>query len=262
MKKFAIAVLALAFLAVGMAMADRPVNATLETQGVTTSTAVVVSGALTNAESIVWTMSDQDIAGASASLDDGEVQYTMAYTQSVQGNNGYAEFNAANALDTANKVVNTYNYKTTKQLDYVSYEDAYGQVVTAESLTLDGAGMNTTTADKFLCPFGASPSDFPAFCNIIEVGSTFSGTAVSMTTVADERHVAKSADVPVVVDYSVGLAGQGSASAYYRAHFQEARGNDSANKSLDIVASEKTTASGVITSFTKAINYQSGVRRY
>ena len=260
MKKFAIAVLALAFLAVGMAMADRPVNQTYETQGVTTSTAVVVSGALTNAESIVWTMSDQDIA--EASLDDGEVQYTMAYTQSVQGNNGYAEFNAGSALDTANKVVNTNNYKTTKQLDYVSYEDAYGQVVTAESLTLDGAGMNTTTADKFLCPFGASSADFPAFCNIIEVGSTFSGTAVSMTTVADERHVAKSADVPVVVDYSVGLAGQGSASAYYRAHFQEARGNDSANKSLDIVASEKTTASGVITSFTKAINYQSGVRRY
>lgn len=260
MKKFAIAVLALAVLAVGMAMADRPVNQTLETQGVTTSTAVVVSGALTNAESIVWQMSDQDIAGASLGAE--EVQYTMAYTQSVQGNNGYSEFNAGNALDTANKVVNTYNYKTTKQLDYVSYDDAYGQVATAESLTLDGVGNTTTLADKMLCPFGAAAGDFPAFCNIIEVGSTFSGTAVSMTTVADERHVAKSADVPVVVDYSVGLAGQGSATAYYRAHFQEGRGDDFANKSLDLVASEKTTASGTIESFSKVINYQSGVRRY
>ena len=259
MKKFAIAVLALAVLAVGMAMADRPVNQTYETQGVTTSTAAVVTGTLTNAESIVWTMSDQDISGAA--LDAEEVQYTMAYTQSVAANNGYAEFNAANALDTANKVANTYNYKTAKQLDYVSLDTAYGQVATAESLVLDGAGNNTTTADKFLCPFGASSTDFPAFCNIIEVGSTFSGTAVSMTTVADERHVSKSADVPVVVDYSIGLTGQGSASAYYRAHFQEAR-DDSLAKALDIVASEKTTASGVIASFTKAINYQSGVRRY
>jgi len=95
-----------------MAMADRPVNQTFETQGITTSTAVVATGDLTNAETVVWTMSNQNVAGAS--LADGEVQYTMSYTQSLQDNNGYSQFNAGNALDTANQVGNTYNYKTTK----------------------------------------------------------------------------------------------------------------------------------------------------
>jgi hypothetical protein len=259
MKKFAIAVLALAVLAVGMAMADRPVNQTFETQGITTSTAVVATGDLTNAETVVWTMSNQNVAGAS--LADGEVQYTMSYTQSLQDNNGYSQFNAGNALDTANQVGNTYNYKTTKQVGYVSSESALGQAAISESLVLDGAAMNTTTSGQFLCPFGAAAGDYPAFCNIIEVGSSFSGTAVQMTTGADERRVAKSSNYPVVVDYTVGLAGQGTASAYYRAHIQEARGQDTGNKSVDVVASEKTTASGTIDTFSKVINYQSGPRR-
>ena len=260
MKKFAIAVLALAILAVGMAMADRPVNQTPETQGISTTTDVSVMGTLTNAESITWVMSDQDTRAASLSAE--EVQYTMAYTQSVQAEQGIATFTAQNDLDTQNKVANTKNFATTKTLEYTQIEDGYGRATTTEVLTVDGAGMNTSSSDKFLCPFAiAATGTIPRFCNIIEVGSSFTGSGVSMTTIASERHVAKSSDVPVSVDYNIDLNGQGTASAYYKAHFQEARGTNT-DKALDIVATEKTTASGYIPIFTKDIKYQSGVRRY
>ncbi|MCQ8894300.1 MAG: hypothetical protein NQU46_06675 [Methanolinea sp.] len=263
MKKFAIAVIALAVLAVGLAMADDPVNQTYETQGFSTSTAVIAQGAVTNAESIVWTQSNQDMRGAS--LADGERQYTMSYSQSISGNNGYAEYNAVNALDTANKVANQNNFKSTKQFDYTSFDEAFGQVATSESLLLDGAAVDHDQDNRFLCPFATTTDGvFPAYCNIVEMGSTFSGVAVSMTTVASERHVANSADVPVAMDYSVGLSGQGAASAWIRAHLQEGRSpiDEEITKGMDLVYSEKTTASGVIASFSKAMSYQSGVRRF
>ncbi|MCQ8894301.1 MAG: hypothetical protein NQU46_06680 [Methanolinea sp.] len=259
MRKFTIAVITLAVLAVGLAIADDPVNQTYETQGLSASTAVIVQGAVTNAESIVWIQSNRDMTESSLDVT-MERQYTMSYIQSISGNNGYAEYNGVNTLDTANKVANQNNFKSTKQFDYMSFDEAFGQVATSESLLLDGVGSVDTAPDKFLCPFAASVNKFPPYCNIIEMGSTFSGVAVSMTNVASERHVANSADVPVVMDYSVGLSGQGAASAWIRAHLQEGRGTE--DKGMDLVYSEKVTASGVIASFSKAMSYQSGARRF
>ncbi len=251
----------LAFFLLGCASADDPMNATFETQSIHTETSVVVYGTFSNEASIVWQQS-------SGALDDNtylsasERQATMSYSESTNANNGYVEYNKVADLDTGNQVVNQNNFKSVRQLDFVSFNDTYGSVVSSESLALDGASMGSPASDRIMCPFGASSGDtIPAYCNIIEMGSAFSGTSVSMTTVASERHVAARADVPVAMDYSISLAGRGTASAYYRMHLQSARGN-SLDKSMDIIASEKTTASGIIQSFEKMMNYGSGVRRY
>jgi hypothetical protein len=261
MKKTGIYIFLLAFFLLGFAGADDPVNATFETQSIHTETSVVVYGTFSNEASIVW----QQSSGAlddSASLSAAERQATMSYSESTYANNGYVEYNKVADLDTGNQVVNQNNFKSTRQLDFVSFNDTFGSVISSESLALDGASMGSSASDRMTCPFGSSSSDsIPAYCNIIEMGSSFSGTAVSMTTVASERHVAATADVPVAMDYSISLAGQGTASAYYRMHLQSARG-ESLNKSMDIMASEKTTASGTIQSFEKTMSYGSGTRVY
>jgi len=124
------------------------------------------------------------------------------------------------------------------------------------------------------------------------MGSSFNGIAVSAVTGANERHISSAADVPVTVNYNVGLVGQGSAAAWINAHLMEGRTgvpitdyadddgvthdvwmlNPDASmgagvatggfmQGVDLVYKEKTTASGTITAFSKSMSYQSGLRR-
>ncbi|HII75974.1 MAG TPA: hypothetical protein HA264_02795, partial [Methanolinea sp.] len=121
MKKFAFAVLALAVLVVGTAMAVDPINATTETQGISTSTGVIVMGTMTNSETVVMTMSNQDIRNnpplnawtyidpvtglpdetATNNVWTPERQAVLSYTESILADNGYAEFNEMQSMSTA-----------------------------------------------------------------------------------------------------------------------------------------------------------------
>jgi len=261
MKRTGIVVLLLAFFLLGCVNADDPVNAIFQTQSIHTETSVVVSGSFSNEASIVWQQSSEALDD-SASLSESERQATMSYSESTYANNGYVEYDKVADLDTGNQVLNQNNFKSTRQLDFVSFNDAYGSVISSESLVLDSASMGSSISGRALCPFISSDDgSIPAYCNIIEMGSSFSGTAVSMTTIASERHIAYTADIPVAMDYSISLAGQGTASAYYRMHLQGAR-EESSNKSMDITGYDKTTASGTIQTFDKTMNYGSGVRLY
>ncbi|OPY42575.1 MAG: hypothetical protein A4E41_00182 [Methanoregulaceae archaeon PtaU1.Bin066] len=61
MRKIIFIFISLAILTVGMAMAADPIPATKETQGITTSTAAVFYGTMTNSESVVWSESNLDL---------------------------------------------------------------------------------------------------------------------------------------------------------------------------------------------------------
>lgn len=306
MKKFAFAVLALAILVVGMAMAEDPIPAVPETQGISTSTAVVCLGTVTETQSVTWTTSTADIRD-NPPLDpwynafvgvetEGAILFawenstpervsTTSYSDTILADNGYVELNKLSTADTGNKQANQNNLKTQKQLDFVSFADSMGRATTAESLLVDSISMGSQASERFMCPWAEPAGDaIPPYCNIIEMGSTFSGSQVSMVTSASERTIAKAADIPVAVDYSVGLSGTGSASAYIRAHIQEGRYKDTVtniagvftpvvgflaieqypefDQSVDLSYSEKTTASGTIEAFSKSMSYQSGVRRF
>jgi len=311
------AIFALALLVIlsGIAMADDAVSATRETQGITTVTHVVVYGTFTDSADVVWQSSNQDLRNnpplnnysddiiqTSSGLQNTnnqtwtpEAQYTMSYSEQTLADNGYIEWDKTASLDTGNKVANQDNFKVTTQFDFVSFEDAYGRATFSESLLLDAASMGSGASNRYLCPWGTGDSGFiPAYCNIVEMGSSFTGSRVSMITQANERHVAASGDVPVAMSYNVALSGVGSAAAWINAHIMEGRtgaaydnvsGTSIApsgyvdtivvnpdllkNKvpttgfmqSVDLVYKEKTTASGTIQDFSKSMSYQSGTRR-
>ena len=328
MKKFAIIVVTLAILIVGMAMAADPINATTETQGISTTTGTVVLGAMTNSETIVFTGSTMDIRdnqplgalydedewfwagegpnnvwsigedGGDLYLSLPERQAVMSYTESVLADNGYTEFNEMQSMDTGNKVVNQDNFKSTEQFDYVSFEDAMGRATTSESLLLDLVSQGSVAADRFICPFATGDNGIiPPYCNVYEMGSSFTGSQVSEITQANTNFIAKSADVPTEAAYSVGLSGTGSAAAWINTHIMEGRtagvdfgdyfetgypeyhfwnydmntgwiytdddvvGGLGFMQGVDLVYKEKTTASGVIEAFSKSMAIQDGVRR-
>jgi len=307
MKKFAFAVLAIALL-VGSVMAVDPLNATLETQAISTSTAVVVMGTMTNSESAVLQISNMDLRnnpplntyvpeivvdeeGNAEETGDrefvGERQAVLSYTETVLADNGYAEFNGIQSVDTANKVANQKNFNSVEQYDFVGFSDAMGRITTSESLLLDLASQGSDASSRFICPFATGDAGYiPAYCNVYEMGSSFTGGQVSAITRANTNFIAKAADVPTQIDYSVGLSGTGSAAAWLNAHVMEGRTGaalkdvsngvgiddvafynydreewDEMMQGLDLVYKEKTTASGVIESFSKSITIQDAVRR-
>jgi hypothetical protein len=290
-----------------MAMAADPINATVETQGISTTTGVVALGTMTNTETVVWTQASQVMRNNPPlnqydplvtpvgtipliQLWNPERQAVMSYTESILADNGYSEFNEMQSLDTGNKVANQKNFGSTEQFDYVAFTDAMGRATTSESILLDLASQGSAAANRFICPFATGDAGYiPPYCNVYEMGSSFTGTQVSMITQAGENHIAKAADVPTQVSYSVGLSGTGSAAAWINVHVMEGRtGNvfpvgvnlgtiyapmfynpdtgavSPANGFMqgeDLVYKEKTTASGVIESFSKSMSVQDGVRR-
>ncbi len=269
MKTIGFVVIAMAMLIAltGMAMADPGVNQTPETQGITTALTIQAVGTVTETESMVWQLTDANVLAKNANaLTFGEVQYVSSYTENTIADQGLVSYAKTMAIDTANKVGNQYNVKADKIVEFVGLDT--GRMISEESLLLDGAGNASMTADQMLCPFASTAyTTFPAFCNIIEVGSEVDVTIASLTTSADERHVIEPSDPNVAVDYSIKMTGfgdipaMGSAMAYINAHIQEAR-DGSINKAEDLVYSETSTASGEITLFQKVIEYQSGMRRY
>ena len=330
MKKIAIIILTLIVLIVGMAMAADPINATTETQGISTMTGVGVMGTMTNSESVVMTASTMDIRDnpplGAVGWSDGvdrwfpginpgnlwaeltyvglsgvslpERQALMSYTESVLADNGYSEFNEMQSMDTGNKVVNQDNFKSTEQFDYVTFGDAMGRATTSESLLLDLVSQGSLAADRFICPFATGDQGFiPPYCNVYEMGSSFTGNQVSEITQANTNFIAKSADVPTEAGYSVGLSGTGSAAAWINTHVMEGRtggyyypfeeddywlidfwnydmntgaiaivappihSGNGFMQGVDLVYKEKTTASGVIEAFSKSMAIQDGVRR-
>lgn len=88
------------------------------------------------------------------------------------------------------------------------------------------------------------------FCNLIETGSSFSGTSVSMTTIAGDRYIGSSILRPVTTSYSADIAGIGTATSFMRGTMQ------GASKSISF--SQQTTASGTIMKYFAEYHWSSG----
>jgi hypothetical protein len=242
----------------GYAMADRAVNATPETQGITTATMVICEGTVTHSASGVWQQSSEQMGDLPLSA--GESMYIMSYTQDMIADQGYTEFTDQKALDTAAKVANQNNFESTTMLDFIGGPTGY--VDYEESTLIDGAGTSSSGSDSLICPFGAASVDtIPAFCNIVEMGGSFSGSKVTLISEVEERHVAASADVPVTLGYEFTVRdAEGRAAGWMNAHLMEGRGTNTL-PSADIIYNERTDAAGTIGTFYKRFTYDSGVRR-
>ena len=219
-------------------------------------------------------------------LNPGQVQYTTAYDANIVAQAGHTSFVKSMNIDTRNKVIGQSNINAQTGLTYIATADG-GNVVGSENLLIDGAGNTTKASDRMLCPFAAATADvIPAYCNIVQAGSTYDLTVGSVTTSANDRFVGSDATNPVVLNYAINVkpygttSGQipaiGSTSAYLKAHIQEARGWNNVTipsgagpeftftvpgapiKVEDLTYNEQSSAQGTISSFQKVIAYQSG----
>ncbi len=217
-------------------------------------------------------------------LYDREVRYTTAYDATIVAQAGQTSFTKSMNLDTRNKVIGQSNLNAQTGLTFIATSDG-GNVVGTENLLVDGTGNPTNASDRILCPFSAANGDIiPAYCNIVQAGSTYDLTVGSVTTSANDRFIGTDATNPVVLNYAVNVkpygttAGQipamGSTMAYIKAHIQEARTANStpgiapfpttfnitgpSQKVEDLTYNEQSGAQGTISSFSKVIAYQSG----
>ncbi len=219
-------------------------------------------------------------------LYDGEVRYSTSYDANIVAQAGHTVFTKTLNVDTQNKVIGQSNIKANTEATYIATGDG-GHILGSENIMIDGAGNPTNASDRMLCPFGADQGNvIPAFCNIVQAGSKYDLTVGSVVTGADDRFIGTDATVPVILNYAIAVkpytvTGQGtslamgSTSAYVKAHIQESRdfnitliapggehspvpGTGDPTKAEDLTYTESSSASGLISSFSKTIAYQSG----
>jgi hypothetical protein len=222
-------------------------------------------------------------------LDPGQVQYTTGYNDQYSGVSGQQTFAKSMALSTSNKIADQSNIKASTSIQYIAIDT--GRATRSEDLLLDGASQAQDSANLILCPFAnANPGIIPAFCNIEQAGSAFDTTLTSTVTSADTRFVGTDATIPTVLNYNINAQGItlsdgtsspmiGSVSAYLKVHVQEARNESTISgmlppddisggffafpdpvnpvKSEDLTYSETSTASGLISHFSKSMSYSS-----
>jgi hypothetical protein len=225
-------------------------------------------------------------------LNPGQVQYTTGYNDQYSGVSGQQTFKKSMAVATSNKISDQSNIKADTSIQFVAVDS--GRATRSEDILLDGAAQATPGTTSIICPFEAQSSSIvPAFCNIEQAGSTIDTTLTSTVTSADTRFVGTDATIPVVLNYNINAEGLaignqsspmlGSVSAYMKVHTQEARnesitsgmesltvfnihladfnyslpdGSDP-QKSEDLVYSETSSASGLISRFSKSMSYSS-----
>jgi hypothetical protein len=300
--KFTILIIACALcLSTGIALADSGVPQTPETQGFVTSTIMQAVGTATETDSLAWRITNDGVndffGGLNPPLFDYDAAiYSMTYSEDTIADQGLVTYTKQGLVDTQGKVPDQSNVDMEKVVEFVGLDT--GRMVSAEEQVLDGAGTPFFTEDTFICPFASEQAPLlPAFCNIVQEGSSVDLTLGSLSTTADTRFVTALApgsivndlpgwDLPVSdngveANYQVKLTGfgdipaMGSADAYINVHVQEGRGTllvfDGAGDGLgqddgrifvdpkaeDLTYSEDSTASGEITLFQKAMSYNS-----
>ncbi len=278
MKKLGIIVITVILFMVGMAMADPGIPKVNEVQGLRTSTTVIAAGNFNAESSVDLTISSvipiTSIPGADWNAHGGRNErtiYQTVYTEDTQNSEvGYISYDKDLDVQTGNKVSGQYNVKAVKQITYLGVDAS--SVVTNDYLMLDGAGLCGDAAARLICPF-ASDSVYPAFCNKVETGSAMNLKVANLNTQMGDRFVMKAADSGVEVfnnvgvsSYAADLPSKGSVSAYIKGSIKEGgRMSDPGSNGLGarrnlyetITFSDSTAISGDISTFAKAMSYNS-----
>ena len=281
-------------------MADIGCPQVPETQGFTTSTAMSATGTVTETDSIVGIIANYagperenypDATTLPYPLAPGEnTEYISTYTEDTLADQGLVTYTKSMIADTAGMATsNLYNVETRKVVEFLGSDT--GRMISEEHSFLDGAATPFVDRDIIICPFVSSGDTIsPAFCNIVQEGSSVDLTLGSLATDTEQRYIMESAgfytlpdgnvtdyaqpvsNPGVESDYEIRLTGfgdipaAGSAEASIDVHVQEARmlvqTNEAGNinaKAEDLVYSETSTASGDITLFQKAMSYGSKI---
>lgn len=211
----------------------------------------------------------------------GEVQYTAGYNEVVTAVSGNVNYQKTMSITTANKTAGEDNIAADRLITFIGGDG--GRMTTSEDILIDGSGAQTVSANKVFCPFAGTANPFlPPFCNIVMSGSSADISTGYISTSAGERFIAASADVPVAESYRINVKGvsgsgeyaeaNGIVSVFMKAHLQEGTEKEVPRwfatdpigfipkKAEDLSYSETSAANGLIHSFTKDMQYQSGIR--
>jgi len=251
----------------GSAMAAVPPGATKETQGLKTTVGVsVASGTFASSETLVMQVANDAGGVGTPPLEFGQRQAVNAYSEASDFKGGATEYAKTFNADTRNRVLTQYNVVAHRNIQFIAQTNAQnltGAAETTERIMMDVVGSTTSSAKKIVCPFADSSSKFvPAFCDIVQAGSTISGVQIgSLITDASERDIQSKADFPAELNYGItAKTVSGSANVFIDVHTQEARG-DSLKNEADFVYKESDSATGQIGSFSKSMSYQDGLLR-
>ncbi|MBP1929013.1 hypothetical protein J2741_001560 [Methanolinea mesophila] len=267
-------------------MADTGVPQVPETQGFSTSTTMSAIGTVTETDSVVNIIANcghETLPYPLGLLVRDHAEYTSTYTESTIADQGLVTYAKSMTTDTAGvPTPNLFNVETDKVVEFIGSDT--GRMTSDENTVLDGAGISFLDSEILICPFASGTNNVnPAFCNIVQEGSSVDLTLGSLTTGTQQRYIMKKAsgdgdpDLPVSdpgveSDYSIKLTGfgdipaMGSAEASIDVHAQEGRIHLSFPvpgihdpKAEDLVYSETTTASGDISLFQKVMSYNSKI---
>ena len=275
MKKFGIVVIALALLCVGLAMADPGINATQETQGISTSTTIDAVGNWASTTDVSWRMSNFQVLTGIPPLAavNGNRIYETAYSEDTLSD-GTALVSYAKEMDveTSNRLRGQWNIEATKQIGFFGVDGA--AVTSTDYIMVDGAGQTISPAtNAIICPFAAALPSVPQFCNRAEAGSTIDMTIANVRTTSTDRFVMASADPGVELNHAIrvipladDVPSTGIATAHMTVLIQEGRtlapGFPGTVGLFERISfSEETTARGAITLFDKVMHYESGTVR-
>jgi hypothetical protein len=211
----------------------------------------------------------------------GQVQYTSGYNEGVTATAGHLLYQKVMGIRTANKTIGQDNIGADRLVTFVGGEG--GRMTSSEDILVDGTGAQVISANRDFCPFTSADNPFsPQFCNVVVSGSSADISTGSISTSAGVRFITASTDVPVAETYIIHVkavtgsdgssSANGTASAFIKARLQEGREQQVPRrfdsdpigfypvKAEDLSFSEILTASGSISSFTKEMQYKSGIR--
>jgi hypothetical protein len=202
----------------------------------------------------------------SSPLDPEMSHYTSGYNEETVAVSGDLTYTKTMTTSTSNKIADQNNIDAQKSVQFVAINS--GRMTSSEDMLLDGSSTWSNTANSILCPFANTTSQYiPAYCNIVQAGSSVDTTLTSLVTSSNARFISSDAGTPVNLNYNIDAQGLttgnqnspmiGSAAAFLKVHVQEAR-NTTTQKSEDLVYSETSSASGLISKFSKDMHYQSG----
>jgi len=199
-------------------------------------------------------------------LSPGEVQVMTTYSDKLTAIDGFVTWKKDAMVTTADQL-GTPNVQMDATLQFDSM-DGTGRAVREESLMLDTVANERATISSVLCPFAVDKSStIPKYCNYVTMGSKVDTSLTNTVTQAKESFVGAASDFPVTMNYQIAAKGltydrvtfpmSGTASAALVVDIKEARNGTGLAETL--VYKETSTASGSISSFNKAMNYQSGL---
>ncbi|MGV8107969.1 hypothetical protein [Methanospirillum sp.] len=244
-------------------------NATPENQVFSITTLIDVIGFVRTDTEMSWTISGGTLESKKFGPD--ETLASLLYKDSMMTNGGHLLLSSSLDFDSRNKSSGLYNFETDKVFTYESMEGSH--LVADEYLVMSTGGNYSDSDNIGRCVFASdSSASAPAFCNTVRARSSLLNVnSAQVSTSAKSRIVAADGSVPSALSYRIDLTPNpasslgyavGSVTTEFSAEIMEARSDGSSwNKtSATNTMKDKVSVSGGIITFSKAFDYQSGLR--